>query len=129
MDTALSLSRSLWESTANIASDIKNNNWLERAPHHAWNLVEFWIVRLRKLLPGKEGKDNHLPLEDREWLKHIICTDNVASAYARCLLSLNLSFLYDLDPAWADEFIICPFFLATDKQVFQQAWDGFLAVE
>lgn len=105
--------------------DVEVDDWLSYAVNRsAGVIVSFWLNSLSLLVHEKNGPDRVMPDSYREWFTMVVRDETWNGGMGRSLLASQAAFLFDLDEAWAREYII-PLFSDPDPQKFNQAWDGF----
>jgi hypothetical protein len=127
LDQANTIALPLWQSLEPENPDKNIDDWLSHAINRpAGVIVEFWINGLSLLMRGRTGADRVLPDNYRQWFTMVAQEPTSKGGMGRSLLASQTAFLFGLDEGWARAHII-PLFSDQDRQMFTQAWVGFLA--
>src|SRR5690606_18648456 len=106
------------------SEDIKD--WLSCAINcPAGVIVEFWVNGLSILLNDKTGPVRVMPDDYRHWLTAVVLDSSSKGGMGRAVLASQTAFLFGLDQAWTQQYLI-PLFSDQNPQKFAQGWDGFL---
>ena len=126
LEQANSIALPVWQALESSAQDKDIDGWLSSAINHpAGIIVEFWINGLLLLMHGKTGTERVMPDNYRHWFTLVVQNSTSKGGMGRSVLTSQTAFLFGLDETWTHHHII-PLFSAPDRQIFSQAWDGFL---
>lgn len=126
LEQANTIALSIWQDLEPSAQDKDIDGWLTSAMNHpAGVIVELWINGLSLLMHGKMGAERVMPDNYRHWFTLVVQDSTSKGGMGRSVLTSQTAFLFGLDEAWTHHHII-PLFSAPDRQIFSQAWDGFL---
>lgn len=127
LEQANSIALACWKSLVPEDEDKEIDDWLSRAINRpAGVIVEFWIHGLSLLIQGRKGVDRKLPDDYRQWFTMVVDNPTSNGGLGRSILASQTGFLFGLDETWARQLLI-PLFSHSDREIFDQTWDGFLA--
>lgn len=116
-----------WNSLVPEDEDKEIDDWLSRAINRpAGVIVEFWIHGLSLLIQGRKGGERKLPDYYRQWFSMVVENPTSNGGLGRSVLASQTGFLFGLDETWARKHLV-PLFSNSNREIFDQTWDGFLA--
>lgn len=127
LEQANAIALPVWQALeANDHDEEEVDDWLSRAINRpAGIIVEFWINGLSLSVQGKTGAERVMPENYRHWFTLVVQDASSKGGMGRSLLASQTAFLFGLDEAWTRQHLI-PLFSDSDRQMFVQAWGGFL---
>ena len=116
----------VWKALQSDEQDEQIDDWLASAINRtAGVIVEYWLNGLALITRTKLEKDRILPLNYRKWFEQVTKDPTSNGGFGRSVLASQLVYLFGLDEKWTLTHII-PMFSHTDRNIFRQAWSGFL---
>lgn len=127
LEQANAIALPLWQALEpNTDEDGYIEEWLSSAINRpAGVIVEFWLNSLSLLVQGKTKSERAMPESYRHWFTLVVQDATTKGGMGRSLLASQIAFLFNLDELWTRKHIL-PLFSDSNKQKFEQSWDGFL---
>jgi hypothetical protein len=126
LEQANTIALPIWQALEANDQDEEIDDWLSRAINRpAGIIVEFWIDGLSLSVHGKMGAERVMSENYRYWFTMVVQDATSKGGMGRSLLASQTAFLFGLDEAWTRQHLI-PLFSDPERQMFVQAWDGFL---
>lgn len=125
LEQAEAIAPIVWELADGGAED-EVSDWLSRAINRASGVVvEFWLNAMSLMMRGHSDNQRRMPARYKGWLTNVVHEQGAKGGYGRSVLASQLAFVSGLDEAWARTFL-APLLSSADRNLFAQAWDGFL---
>ena len=116
----------IWKINEKEDYDKHISDWLQSAINEtAGVIVEYWLHGLSLLIQHKSIKRS-IPDNYKKLFENVIIDPTYRGGLGRSILCSQTPFLYGLDEAWVRKNII-PLFNIENRDLFTQAWHGFLA--
>ncbi|MBN1516715.1 DUF4020 domain-containing protein [Candidatus Sumerlaeota bacterium] len=126
LEQANAIALPVWQALEANDQDEKIDDWLSHAINRpAGIIVEYWINGLSLSVQGKTGAERVMPENYRHWFTLVMQDATSKGGMGRSVLASQTAFLFGLDEAWTHQHLI-PLFSDSEREMFVQAWDGFL---